>query len=440
MRGVAVGLVLFLAGALASWPHFSVARGAWLGGSAFFGAALGAIAAAVVSRGEGDPLARASAVIAEDGIALLGITTAVFAAAAISGAFRDAQVLAPAAPGLVVGVAVGAQVGRSERVARITSECVLMMIPLAMLFQRNALLLRAGPVATSAMGLFVVPIAMRALGLVALGASAVAARGPRDAGPRLVYVFASLMTLAVLGAAFVMAGLFWPSALFCGVAGVAAALLCWRAGRRGGTPIGAFAGVAGAVVASVVVAERTGLSHSVPLALCLVATTIASSAGAFEALDPDGDRDYTRTVSTLVLAPVALLAVADASTDAACSRWAAMELLPASDAAVLLAKCEAAKLAAQHVDLLHPSVALGAAAGAVMVRETREDESLIMSPVRIAVAIAIAVGLRLAFGTAGPAMAALVAGALVAAWSNGARRRAAQALAALSLALAPLYA
>jgi hypothetical protein len=33
-----------------------------------------------------------------------------------------------------------------------------------------------------------------------------------------------------------------------------------------------------------------------------------------------------------------------------------------------------------------------------------------------------------------------VAGALVAAWSNGARRRAAQALAALSLALAPLYA
>jgi hypothetical protein len=219
---------------------------------------------------------------------------------------------------------------------------------------------------------------------------------------------------------------------------VAASLVVWRAWSSGGTRISAFAGVAGAILASVAVADRTGLSHSVALAIGLVVVGISSSATALDAIENE-NASWTRHVATFAIAPLAVLAVADASTDAACARWAAAERLPTTDAAVLLSRCETAKLAVAHVDLLHPAVILAGAAGALLSYETHDDETLLTSPVRIAVAIAIAIGLRLAFGTGGAAMAALVAGALLVA-QNDTRRRAAHALAALALSLAPLFA
>lgn len=431
LRALSVTIALALAGVIASAPHVSPARALSLASSALLGALCGLGAPRAAPQGK-DVTTAASAIIIEQGIALLGLIAALFVGALASGALRDPQVLAPALPALAIGFAAGAQVGRSERVARVAAETAIAMIPLAMLFERNALLLRAGPIATSAIGLFALPIGVRALGLVALGAST-------TARARAGYVFASLMAIAVLGAAFVMAGVFWPSALFCGVAGVAAALFVWRAGSLGGTAIAAFAAIAGSLLASVVVAERTGLAHPSLLAVTLVVVALSACAEALEALEPD-DRGFTRRAATLALAPLAAIAVSSVGTSAACARWASSEMLPSADAAVVLAKCESAKIAAQHVDLLHPSVALGAGAGALLAWETREDDSVITGPLRVAVVLAIGVGLRLGFGTGAPAMAALCAAALVVAMTSSVRQRTAHALTALAIALAPLYA
>jgi hypothetical protein len=167
---------------------------------------------------------------------------------------------------------------------------------------------------------------------------------------------------------------------------------------------------------------------------------LAASGDAFEALD--ASNRWSRMVTTLALAPIGLLAIADASTDAACARWALAERLPTSDAAVLLSKCTAARVAVPHVDLLHPSTLLGAATGAVLLWDTDEDEGLIMPVVRIGAAIAVTVGLRLAFGSGGAAAAALVAAALVTAAVTGGQTRArvAYALAAVTLGLTTAYA
>lgn len=450
IRIVVLGVVLFGAGAAASWPHASPAQGAWLGGSALVGAAFASLASILVpappaDHATDDVVGRVLTLVIEQGMMLFGISAALFACCSVMGVLKDPQVLAPAAPLLVVGFAVGAQGAKPARSARIAVESVLVMIPLAVLFQRNAAVLRTGPIATSALGLFVLPIAVRALGLVAVGASTVAARRQRNEDPdaasaRASWVFASLMALAVLGAAFALAGVFWPSALFCGVAGVATSLVVWRGARSNATAIAPLAASCGAVLASVAVAERTGLVHAVAFSIPLVCMGLAASGDALEALDRPNP--WSRAVTTLALAPASLLALADSASEAACTRWAIAERLPQSDAAVLLSKCTAARVAVDRVDLLHPATLLGAATGAVLAWDVVEDEGPVMSGVRIAAAIAVLVGLRLAFGSGGPAAAALVATALVTAAVSGgiSRTRLAYALSAVSLGVIALFA
>src|SRR5581483_3560095 len=143
---------------------------------------------------------RALGLVVEQGVVLAGLAAALLVGAAASGALKDPQALGPSVPLLVVGFAAGAQATPASRGQRVAVESVLVMIPLAMLFQRNAAVLRDGPVATSALGLFVLPIAVRSLGLVALGASIVTARRQRNeeagaAAARASWVFASLMAL-----------------------------------------------------------------------------------------------------------------------------------------------------------------------------------------------------------------------------------------------------
>lgn len=449
IRIAVLGVVLFGAGTVATWPHASIAHGAWLGGSALAGALFAAIASVLVpappaEHATDDVAGRVVALVIEQGLMLLGIALALFVSCAVTGVLKDPQALAPAAPLLVVGFAVGAQ-ALPSRGSRVAVESVLVMIPLAVLFQRNAAVLRGGPIATSALGLFVLPLAARSLGLVALGASTVAARRQRNEDPdsasaRASWVFASLMALAVLGASFALAGVFWPSALFCGVAGVAASLIVWRAGRSGSTPIAPLAATCGAVLASVAVAERTGLVHAVAFSIPLVCMGLSASGDAFEALDRPSP--WLRGVTTLALAPVGALAIADASNEAACMRWAIAERLPTTDAAALLAKCTAARVAVERVDLLHPATLLGVATGAVLAWDCREDEGPITSGVRIAASIAVVVGLRLAFGSGGPAAAAFVFATLVTAAVRGemTRTRYAYALASVALGVVALFA
>jgi hypothetical protein len=448
LRAIALAAVLFAAGATVSWPH--VIAGAWLGGSALAGSVFATLAAFLApsppaDHAIDDVAGRALGLVIEQGVVLVGVSAALFVGCALTGALRDPQTLAPAAPLLVVGFAAGAQAAPPSRGRRVAVEIVLVMVPLAALFQRNAAVLRAGPVATSALGLFVLPVAVRALGLVALGASSVAARRQRNeeagaASARASWVFASLMALAVLGASFTMAGVFWPSALFCGVAGVAASLVVWRASRSGATAITALAAASGAFLASVAVGERTGLVRSVAFSIPLVCMGLSASGDAFEALDVPNA--WSRLVTTLALAPLALLAIADETTRAACTRWAIAERLPQTDPATLLSKCTAARVAVDRVDLLHPAVMLGVATGAVLVWDTGEEDGAIVPAIRIAAALAALVGLRLAFGTGGPAAAALVSSALVtAAIARGEMRgRVAYALAAVALGLAAVYA
>jgi len=109
--------------------------------------------------------------------------------------------------------------------------------------------------------------------------------------------------------------------------------------------------------------------------LRVLAATPSISAGA---RDEDGEhvlaieretsplRACARNAELVALALGAVvvpLAVLDATSDAACARWALAGNLPTADGAGLLAACEVAGLGVTHIDLARPAVLVAAATG-----------------------------------------------------------------------------
>lgn len=443
----ALAAALLLATALGAGPtpfaRSSLIEGGWTAGACLIGAVvaeLGAFAAG--PRDEHADARRAAArTILVQACVVMGLGLTLLASCALTGALRHPETLAPGAPRLVVGFAAGAALSDAVA-AEVAIEAVLAMIPLAALFEHNAAILREGPVATSAIGLFALPLAVRALGLLALGAAATALpTGARDHTGRGAWVFVTLAALATFGASYALAGVFWPTLLFCGVAGLGAALAAWRASAHRSTAWLPLAAVGAAVVASVAVAARTGLAHSVNLALPLVVVGARLLVFSVETLDHT-PRAALHVVGAALLAPLGLLATADAATATSCARWAARDLLPNADPAALLARCESARLAVDHVDLLSPATLVGAAVGAVLVLDAPENESPITRGARGLVAVVACVAMRLAFDSGGTAAAALVGAVLLTAAlaRTAARTRVAFAVSAALVALTPLFA
>lgn len=446
-KACALAAALFVASAAGAGPspfaRSSIVAAGWTAGACLFGALvaeLGTFAAG--PRDEHADARRAAArTILVQACVVLGLGIALLASCAVTGALRHPETLAAGAPRLVVGFAAGAALSDAAA-AEVAIEAVLAMVPLAALFERNASILREGPVATSAIGLFALPLAVRALGFVGLGAAATALpKSARDRTGRGAWVFVTLAALATFGASFALAGLYWPAALFCGVAGVGAALVAWRAAERGSTAWLPLAAVGAAVIASVTIAARTGLGHGIGLALPLVVVGARLLVFSLETLLP-APRAALRVFGSTLLAPLGLLATADAATSSSCARWATLEMLPNADPAAILARCESARLAVDRVDLLSPAALAGAAVGAVLVFDTPEHESPITRGARGVVAVAVCVAMRLAFDSGGAAAAALVGAALLTAAlaQKAAKTRVAVAVSAALVALTPLFA
>jgi hypothetical protein len=413
------------------------------------------VLAAAAAQASASEAARAAGALAlGEGLVLAGLAGALLVAGFVTGALLGGDGPAPALALVAVGYAAGA-CARPDPDALAPASAALDAAAHALVavavFLRNGVALRAGPVATSAVGLVVLAPTVRALALLAVGGAALSARPEGEAAvERSLHVAFSLLVLAVGAAAFGLAGVFWPSLLFCGASGVAIVLGLHR--TRAGGPRWLHIAVAGApLFAAWIVAWRTGLVSSLALGVlgCAAGAQAARTATRWASAARGEANDGAGVAATFLGAIVLAHAVDGAGVLVACRRWASGEHLPFEDAATLLARCEGARVVRGGADLLRPGVVVGLGAGAIaaldtMRSPTRRERDLGLV---LVVVLAAALSMRIVFGEGSALLAAFVGGSIAVELLARALRetpREAESrlrwLAALCVAIAPLVA
>lgn len=317
----------------------------------------------------------------------------------------DPQHLAPTIVPLVTAYALGAclpSFGTEDAgdPSETLETCAAMLVG-AHFFQLNAGALRSGPLYASALGLVLFPLAARAVFAVAgLAGTFAVRRTSSDAPMRALrqgfYVGATLVVLAMAGVATSLLGTLALPCLFAGATGVAATVAVFELARRGAGSsallTATFFAAGGAALASATVLARTEWAHGAALGVVMAGVGAAGATGTLRVLaatpsitvgarDEDGEhalaveretaplRECARNAQLVALALGALIvpmAVLDATSDAACVRWALAASLPVADGAGLLAACDVAGLGVAHIDLARPAVMVAAATGLPM--------------------------------------------------------------------------
>jgi hypothetical protein len=462
LPGAVVAVALGLGGAAMLGAAPLDAQGARAGAVLAVSALWGAItcelartlsSAAAVATGPRATRAAGAMALAE-GTVMLGLAIALLAVGLATGALRGDEAPVPAFALVAVGYAGGA-CARPDADALAPSGAALdaagHAVVAVAVFLRNGVALRAGPVATSAVGLVVLAPTVRTLALLSVGGAAISARPEGDgAVERGLHVAFSLLVLVVGVAAFALTGVFWPSVLFCGACGVAIVLGLHR--TRAGGPRWVHLAVGGApLFAAAVVAWRTGLVS--PFALgalgCAAGAQAARSATRWAAAARGEPQDGAGIAATLLGALVLAYAIDGAGVIVACRRWASGEHLPFEDAATLLARCEGARVIRGGADLLRPGVAVGIVAGAVAALDAMRSPPIRQRDLGLVlvVVLATALSMRIVFGDGSALLAAFVLAAIgVELMARALRPPTAEAesrlrwLAALCLGIAPLVA
>jgi hypothetical protein len=317
----------------------------------------------------------------------------------------DPQHLAPTIVPLVTAYALGAclpSFGTDDAgdPSETLETCAAMLVG-AHFFQVNAGALHAGPLYASALGLVLFPLAARAVFAVASLAGTFAVRRTSSDAPMRAlrqgfYVGATLVLLALAGVAASLLGSLALPCLFAGATGVAATVAVFELARRGAGPAAlltaTFFAAGFAAIASATVLARTEWAHGAALGVVMASVGAAGATGTLRVLaatpsfsagarDEDGEHvlaieretsplracaRHAEVVALALGAVVVPLAVLDATSDAACARWALTANLPAADGAALLAACDVAGLGVTHIDLARPAVLVAAAAGLPM--------------------------------------------------------------------------
>jgi len=392
----------------------------------------------------------------------------------------DPQHLAPTIVPLVTAYALGAclpSFGTEDAgdPSETLETCAAMVVG-AHFFQLNAGVLRVGPLYASALGLVLFPLAARAVFAVAGMAGTFAVRRTSSDAPMRAlrqgfYVGATLVVLAMAGVSASLLGAVALPCLFAGATGVAATVAVFELARRGAGPAAlltaTFFAAGGAAIASATVLARTEWAHGGALGVVMASVGAAGATGtlrvlastpsiAVSARDEDGEhalaveretsplRACARNAELVALALGALvvpLAVLDATSEAACARWALTANLPASDGAGLLAACDVAGLGVAHIDIARPAVMVAAATG-LPISLLRPAPGLASRATGVLVAflavLLLALLLRALDGHAAEGAAAATLVACLLGLRDDRTRRATALFGAAALALAPL--